>query len=104
MARRLAINPDYEAFIFRKFDQLSARNLLHLESRLTYLEWKLDQADDQAANSQDNERLRSIRVWEAFEDNAKEDARPEHAHMRIAEEIREPLKDYRESCFSKWNM
>jgi len=43
LARRLAMNPDYEGFIFRTFDRLSARNLLHLESKLAYLEWKLDQ-------------------------------------------------------------
>ncbi|KAH7013423.1 hypothetical protein EDB80DRAFT_371775 [Ilyonectria destructans] len=97
LADRIAFNPDYEAFIFRKFDRLSARNLLHLESRLAYLEWKLDQADEQAAHSPDNETRRSIRVWEAFEENAKNEARPEHARMRIAEEIRETLKEYQEA-------
>ncbi|RSL41849.1 hypothetical protein CEP54_015687 [Fusarium duplospermum] len=95
LAKRIAINPDYEAFIFRKFDRLSARNLLHLESRLTYLEWKLDQADAQASNAQDNETLRSLRTWEAFEENAKDATRTEYTRMKIAEEIRETLKDYR---------
>ncbi len=66
LAHKIAVNPDYEAFIFRKFDFLSARNLLHLESRLGYLEW----------------------------------ARPEHARMRIAEKVREILKEYREICCS----
>ena len=73
LAHSIAINPDYEAFIFRKFDRLGARNLLHLEGRLAYLEWKLDQADEQAARSKDNETLRSTRVWEAFEENAKDE-------------------------------
>lgn len=27
LAKKIAINPDYEAFIFRKFDRLNARNL-----------------------------------------------------------------------------
>ncbi|RSM03282.1 hypothetical protein CDV31_010558 [Fusarium ambrosium] len=97
LAQRIAINPDYEAFIFRKFDRLSARNLLHLESRLTYLEWKLDQADAQAAHTQDNETLRSLRAWEAFEENAKNAARPEYTRMKIAEEIKETLKEYQEA-------
>lgn len=100
LARRLAIHPDYEAFIFRKFDKLSAQTLLHLESKLTYLEWKLGQADRQATDSQDNEMLRSIRVWEAFEDNAEDKARPDHAHMKIAEHIIETLKEYRKICSS----
>lgn len=98
LARRIATNPDYETFIFRKFDRLSARNLLHLESRLSYLEWKLDQADQQAAlgpDKVDNETLRSVRVWEAFEENAKDENRPEHDRMMIEEEIGEVLKEYR---------
>lgn len=97
LAHRLAINPDYEAFIFRKFDRLSARNLLHLESKLAFLEYKLDKTDERALQSQDSETFRSIRTWEAFEENAKDINRPEHAHMRIAEEIRETLKEYREA-------
>ncbi|KPM43270.1 hypothetical protein AK830_g3255 [Neonectria ditissima] len=97
LAHRIAIHPDYETFVFRKFDRLSARNLLHLESRLAYLEWKLDQADEQAALDPDNETLRSIHVWEACEENAKDTARPEHRRMRIAEEVRETLKEYQEA-------
>ncbi|KAK4073087.1 hypothetical protein Purlil1_13136 [Purpureocillium lilacinum] len=37
LAGRMALGPDYETFIFRRYDRLSARNLLHLESRLAYL-------------------------------------------------------------------
>ncbi len=95
LARKMAAIPDYETFIFRKFDRLTARNLLHLESKLTYLEWKLDKADEQAALSSNNETLRSIRVWEAFEENSKRTGRPESDRMKIAEEIRETLKEYR---------
>lgn len=103
LAHRIANNPDYETFIFRKFDRLSARNLLHLESRLAYLEQKLDQADEQAIRG-DNEALRSIRSWEAFEENAKERTRPEHARMKIEREIGEVLKEYREIYSSAWEM
>lgn len=104
LAKKIAINPDYEAFIFRKFDRLSARNLLHLESRLTYLEWKLDQADAQATHTRDNETLRSLRAWEAFEENAKDVARPEYARMKIAEEIKETLKEYRKLSYRSQSM
>lgn len=95
LADNTANNPNYETFIFRKFDWLSARNLLHLESRLAYLEQKLNQLDVQAVHG-DNEELRSIRSWEAFEENAKDKDRPEHARMIIEREIREVLKEYRE--------
>ncbi|OAA54183.1 hypothetical protein ISF_08410 [Cordyceps fumosorosea ARSEF 2679] len=98
LARRMAETPDYETFVFRKFDRLSARNLLHLESKLAYLEWQLDKADEQAAASPDNETLRSLRVWEAFEENSKHAGRLEQTRMKIAEDIRETLKEYRKIC------
>ncbi|KAF3058688.1 hypothetical protein GL218_05839 [Daldinia childiae] len=97
LAQRITVNPDYEAFIFRKFDRLSARNLLHLESRLVYLEYKLDQADKQAALGSDNETRRSIRAWEAFEQNSKDETRPEHDRMKMVEEVSERLKEYHET-------
>jgi hypothetical protein len=103
LANKIAINRDYEAFIFRKFDRLSARNLLHLESRLAYLERKLDQVDEQAERG-DNETLRSLRAWEAFEENSTDVARPEHARMKIEREMGETLKEYREICSSVWYM
>jgi hypothetical protein len=96
LARRIALNPDYESFIFRKFDRLSARNLLHLEGKLAYLEHKLDQADKQAlSNTADTESHRSIRAWEAFEENAEDPQRPEYRRMKIAEQIQETIAIYR---------
>lgn len=102
LAGRIAGSPDYEAFIFRKFDRLSARNLLHLESNLAYLEWQLDQADQQASESRDNETRRSIRAWEAFEENAKLDSRPEHRRMKIARDISGIIKEYRKISLDIW--
>lgn len=96
LAGRMALGPDYETFIFRRYDRLSARNLLHLESRLAYLEWKLAQADREAAASRDNEVLRAVRVWEAFEEHARDPSRPECARMKLAEQVGEALKEYRE--------
>jgi uncharacterized protein DUF6594 len=96
LAQKIANSPDYETFIFRKFDQLSARNLLHLESKLTYLEFKLDLADKKAALDLNIETVRSILTWEAFENSAREKREPETERMEIAEEISRVLKEYRE--------
>ncbi|KAK4188183.1 hypothetical protein QBC35DRAFT_550175 [Podospora australis] len=97
LAHTLAVLPDHEGFIFRRFDRLSARNLLHLEGKLAYLEWKLEQADQQALESHDNEALRSLRAWEAFEENARDTSRPEHLSMKIANEIQQTLKEYQDA-------
>ncbi|KAK1754761.1 hypothetical protein QBC47DRAFT_384869 [Echria macrotheca] len=93
-AERLSAFPDHEGFVFRRFNRLSARNLLHLESKLAYLEWKLDHADDKALNSRDNEALRSMRTWEGFEENAKDESRLENTQMRICEDIDATLAKY----------
>jgi len=95
LADRLAAYPDYEGFVFRRFDRMSAQNLLHLESKLTYLEWRVDQFDYQAIYTGDNERLRSIRTWEAFEEKARDESRPENSRMKLIVEIEETLAKYR---------
>lgn len=101
LAKTLSRFPDHEGFVFRRFDRLSARNLLHLESKLAYLEWKLHQADHQALHTGDNEELRSIRTWEAFEENAKDQNRPENRRMKICEEIDRALTKYRMLALSR---
>ncbi|VTT64425.1 unnamed protein product [Fusarium fujikuroi] len=63
--------PDYEGFVFRRFDRLSARNLQHLESELTFLETKLDGLDQEAAASSDVNSLRTRYNWETFEELSK---------------------------------
>ncbi len=106
MARRLAISQDYDAFIFRKFDRLSARNLLYQESRLACLEQRLEQADAQAAaqakeelaslpRGEGSETLRSIRAYETFEKNSKDTMRTEHVRKALCDDIERTLKDYR---------
>ncbi|KAI1391503.1 uncharacterized protein F4822DRAFT_427350 [Hypoxylon trugodes] len=93
----MAVQADYEAFIFRKFDRLSARNLLHLEAKLAYLEAKLDIEDKKAAQSQENETLRSIRTWEAFEEQFNAGDVDCYRQMALLEEIKETLKEYHET-------
>jgi len=60
LAKRIAGLPDSEGFVFRRFDRLTARNLLYLEGKLAYLEHKLNEADRRAQEG-DSEPLRSIR-------------------------------------------
>ena len=77
LSPQLAINPDDEGFVFRTFNRLSARNLLHLQAKLACLEWKLARADERAARG-DKDALRSTRAWEVFEESAK--PRSERGH------------------------
>ncbi len=100
LAEWIAGNPDYETFIFRRFDQLSARNLLHLESQVAELERQLEVLDEQARqeriqNPEDLEMSRSNRSWHVFSDRAKDTSLLESKRMALATEISEKLKQYR---------
>lgn len=97
LAERIARGPDHEIFIFRRFDQLSARNIINLESRLAYLESKLEVADQIAEKSEDITTLISTECWEGFESSADDPVRPEHGRMKLVKEISHALKEYHEA-------
>lgn len=96
LASWIARDPDNESFIFRKFDRLSARNLLHLQSQLIALEEKLDRLDEQTRRSPDLAPRLSARRWETFVQYAADEARPEERkRMQLAKEIQVKIKEYR---------
>lgn len=52
-ASLLASDPDSETFVFRKFNELSALNLLSLQSEMLEIESQLKQMDQEAIRSHD---------------------------------------------------
>lgn len=88
-------DPDNESFIYRKFDKLSARNLLSLQSELIELESKLERFDSEARSSNDQVLKQSGRKWETFVKNAGE-REQEKQRMELNKEIRTKLREYRE--------
>ncbi|QGI63817.1 hypothetical protein CEK26_007768 [Fusarium fujikuroi] len=88
--------PDYEGFVFRRFDRLSARNLQHLESELTFLETKLDGLDQEAAASSDVNSLRTRYNWETFEELSKVQNSLTAERMEASKNISRKLKNYYE--------
>jgi hypothetical protein len=53
VASWMARDPDNEIVIYRKFDILSVRNLLNLQSEIIYLESKLESLDNETWTSGD---------------------------------------------------
>jgi hypothetical protein len=95
VARWIALDPDNETFIYRKFDELAARNLLYLQAEILVLEKELNKLDINDANSDDMDLRDAIRTWEALTqryDNNNEEAR---VRMNLIVKIREKLKEYR---------
>ncbi len=95
LADWIAADPDDETLIFRKFDRLSARNLLFLQAQLYALEAELDELEKELSSSRDVSQRESVRRWETLVKNAQDADRPEFRLMNLAGEIREKLREYR---------
>ena len=93
-AQFIAKDPD--AAVYRKFESLSARNLLYQQSRLHHLEEELQKLDRQDAfdaidiNNQAGKKV--AREWDHFAHDDNDKAR----HRReLQERIKEYIKEYR---------
>ena len=83
LAALIAHDADSELHVFRKFNRLSARNLLNMQSRLIELERRLDDWDEAAKRSQDFDLRQSLRRWETFEEKAQDPQRPENERWKL---------------------
>jgi hypothetical protein len=55
--------------MFRRFKWLAARNILHMQARLTTFEQEIDELDKAAWQSKDKEINQSSRRWETLMTN-----------------------------------
>ncbi|KAL2213824.1 hypothetical protein CC79DRAFT_1362613 [Sarocladium strictum] len=94
VARWISLDRDNETFIFRKFDELAARNLLYLQAELLVIENKLNKLDQRDALSDDIDVKDVARRWEALEQLNNVDAQ---ARLDLVIALREKLKEYQEA-------
>jgi hypothetical protein len=97
LASWIARDPDNETLIFRRFDRLAARNILHLQAQLIALEHEIDELDEVARTSADFEARQSSRRWETLMKHAAapEDAnRPEKKRVEKLTELNILLREY----------
>jgi hypothetical protein len=109
VADRIAFDPDKTSTIFRRFDCLSARNLLFLEAQLAELEARQNRSDEQDLIAAALTIVECHSDWRKFEAYATERngdgsfAKPDQAaKMELALEIKDKLNEYREfkyMCF-----
>ena len=95
VAEWIVRDQDHESYVFRRFDRLSARNLLHLQSQLIELERRLDGLDRETAQSGDLELKQSVRRWETFEANAAQGRQQEVERTELNHKIEKTLRKYR---------
>ena len=96
LAAFIASDRDKSTAIYRRFDRLSARNILYLQSELVELEARQDKYDAEDRQRTTGEKA-SSRDWEIFRNKAGESNNThEKKRMELVLEIREKIKEYRE--------
>jgi hypothetical protein len=95
LAAWIAKDPDGETLIFRKFDCLGARILLHLQSELMSLEAELNRLDETARQSRDPDLRQLIGFWEKWIQSAESGRAEEKNRLNLCEKIQKKLQVYR---------
>ncbi|KAF7512686.1 hypothetical protein GJ744_000253 [Endocarpon pusillum] len=96
VAAFIARDPDKSTAVYRRFDRLSSRNLLYLQSELVELEAKQDEYDAADLKDNDMRAKQCARSWTDLAQMACERDR-ERVRMELAQKIRETMKEYREN-------
>ena len=97
LAAFIASDRDKDTVIYRRFDRLSARNLLYMQSELVELEARQDAFD--AEDSQGTlEAKDSARNWQTLNKRAAETGNTkEKERLEVVRDIRKTLKEYRKN-------
>ncbi|KAH8896737.1 hypothetical protein GQ53DRAFT_778721 [Thozetella sp. PMI_491] len=97
VARSFAKDPDNETFVFRKFDVLSAQNLLYLQCEILDLEQQV--RSNELSLRRDHSTRGLLRWWENLAKEASEEHGMKQAKDRIAliRRLRKALKEYHEA-------
>jgi hypothetical protein len=94
LAAFIAGDRDKSTAIYRRFDRLSARNLLYLQSELQELGGRQDASDAEDLHG-DLQAKKSVRDWQVLKKRAnQQNNEREKEHLELVFEIRDKLKEY----------
>ena len=94
LAAWMSLDSDKESLIYRRFDYLSARRTLHLQSKLIELEDQLEDLDAKIRGG-DMEAKKSLRKHEVFEIRALKHGSADEKRMNLLDDIDKILIKYR---------
>jgi hypothetical protein len=99
LAAWIARDPDNETYVFRKFDRLSARNLLKLQYDMIELETRIDSMDQEmlSAGQSNPIEMRTMRSWKAYERHTQTLTPLEQEKQELEGDLKCKIKEYRES-------
>jgi len=91
----IAGDRDDETFIFRKVDDLGARNLLYMQCEMLLLRKRLAAYDRKVAREDaDIDLKEAARSWEVLAEQCSDDNEDAKAHMRLVKELRGMIREY----------
>ena len=99
LAAFIASDPDHSTAIYRRFDELSSRNLLYLQSELAELKARQDAFDREDFRG-DLEDKRRANNWKVLKERADSRDAKAMERMELIHDIRLKLKEYRTSTKS----
>jgi hypothetical protein len=97
LADFIASDEDRSTYIFKRFDRLAVRNLLHLQSKLAALQARQDELD--MVSDADPGFLRTkdyLRNFDALTAAASTGDLRQQERLELAERIQNTMKDYRQ--------
>ncbi|KAI1359186.1 hypothetical protein F5Y08DRAFT_332537 [Xylaria arbuscula] len=115
----IASDPDSEPFVFRKFDELGALNLLYLQSEMIHLETQIKELCLEDVRQPDIDSINAARQWEALlEQSAPSELtdNPDPAtvaskartraksKMKLILQLREKLREYHDALLLQSNV
>jgi hypothetical protein len=90
----IARDPDHETFIFKKFQDLAARNTLHLQAQLFALQHEIDELDGELRKTTDLDARQSLRRWETLLERSEAIESVESKLLGKLTELKALLKEY----------
>lgn len=99
VAAKINCDNDKTSSIYRRFDELSSRNLLYYQAEIAELEEELALMDDEDSKSKDEISIACQMDWNSFVKHAESGALPktrEEEKMQLVMKIRDKLERYRE--------
>ncbi|GFF55802.1 monocarboxylate permease [Aspergillus lentulus] len=97
VARWIALDCDGEVFIYRKFSELAARNLLYLQCELLDLEKHFNELDSNDAGSDDMDIKDAARTWETLTQQCESGNKEAQIRKQVIVRLRAKLKEYHEA-------
>lgn len=100
LASFMVKNTDHSTLIYNRFDGLSARNILYLQSELAELQGQQDEFDREDFWDIETNGKEFARNWKEFENASQEEGSKPQRRMALVKKIREKIKEYSESTYS----